>query len=53
AKRIISSAVPLIAAHDGPAPHHNALKGALLTPKEAIAPDRLTALAPLLGHVFS
>jgi 5'-methylthioadenosine phosphorylase len=52
AKRIISSAVPLIAAHDGPAPHHNALKGALLTPKEAIAPDRLTALAPLLGHAF-
>lgn len=52
AKRIISSAVPLIAAHDGPAPHHNALKGALLTPKEAIAPDRLTELAPLLGHIF-
>lgn len=53
AKRIVAAAVPLIAAHDGPAPHHNALKGALLTPKEAIAPDRLTALAPLIGHVFS
>jgi 5'-methylthioadenosine phosphorylase len=53
AKRIVASAVPLIAAHDGPAPHHGALKGALLTPKEAIAPDRLTALAPLIGHVFS
>jgi len=53
AKRIVASAVPLIAAHDGPAPHHSALKGALLTPKDAIAPDRLTALAPLIGHVFS
>ena len=53
AKRIIAEAVPLIAAHNGPAPHHNALKGALLTPKDAIAPDRLTALAPLIGHVFT
>ena len=53
AKRIVAAAVPLIAAHDGPAPHHEALKGALLTPKDAIDPDRRAALAPLIGHVFS
>jgi 5'-methylthioadenosine phosphorylase len=52
AKRIIAEAVPLIAAHDGPAPHHNALKGALLTPAEAIDPVRQAALAPLIGHVL-
>ena len=53
AKRIVATAVPLIAAHDGPAPHHEALKGALLTPEDAIDPDRRAALAPLIGHVFS
>jgi 5'-methylthioadenosine phosphorylase len=52
AKQIVANAVPLIAAHDGPAPHHEALKGALLTPKDAIDPDRARALAPLIGHVF-
>ena len=52
AQRIVASAVPLIAAHDGPAPHHEALKGALLTPKDAIDPDRARALQPLIGHVF-
>jgi 5'-methylthioadenosine phosphorylase len=52
AKQIVAGAVPLIAAHDGPAPHHEALKGALLTPKEAIDPDRAKALEPLIGNVF-
>jgi 5'-methylthioadenosine phosphorylase len=52
AKRIVAAAVPLIAAHEGPAPHHDALKGALLTPKDAIDPDRRKALAPLIGHVL-
>ncbi len=52
AQRIVANAVPLIAAHDGPAPHHEALKGALLTPREAIDPDRARALKPLIGHVF-
>lgn len=52
AKQIVANAVPLIAAHDGPAPHHEALKGALLTPKDAIDPDRARALAPLIGNVF-
>ena len=53
AKRIVAEAVPLIAAHDGPAPHHEALKGALLTPAEAIDPERKAALEPLIGHVLS
>ena len=53
AQRIIAAAVPLIAAHDGPAPHHEALKGALLTPAEAIDPERRRTLAPLIGHVLS
>ena len=52
AQRIIAEAVPLIAAHDGPAPHHEALKGALLTPAEAIDPERKAALEPLIGHVL-
>ena len=52
AKRIVAEAVPLILAHDGPAPHHEALKGALLTPAEAIDPDRKAALEPLIGHVL-
>lgn len=53
AKRIISEAVPRIAAHPGPAPHHAALQGALLTPAEAISEERKTALAPLIGHVIT
>ncbi len=52
AKKIIAEAVPLIAAHNGPAPHHDALKGALLTPADAIDPDRRRALDPLIGHVL-
>lgn len=52
AKQIVANAVPLIAGHNGPAPHHEALKGALLTPKDAIDPDRAEALKPLIGHVF-
>jgi 5'-methylthioadenosine phosphorylase len=52
AKKIIAEAVPIIADHDGPPPHHDALKGALLTPAEAIDPERRRALAPLIGHVL-
>ena len=52
AKQIVAEAVPLILGHDGPAPHHEALKGALLTPADAIDPDRKAALEPLIGHVL-
>ena len=49
AQQIIAEAAPLIAGHSGPAPHHAALKGALLTPAEAISEERKQALAPLIG----
>jgi 5'-methylthioadenosine phosphorylase len=49
AQRVIAEAVPRIAAHGGPAPHHAALQGALLTPAEAISEERKQALAPLIG----
>jgi 5'-methylthioadenosine phosphorylase len=52
AQRVIAEAVPLIAAHPGPAPHHAALKGALLTPAEAISEERKQALAPLIGDIL-
>ncbi len=52
AQQIIQLAVPQIAAHPGPAPHHNALAGALLTPAEAISEERKAALAPLLGDLL-
>ncbi|MAY81521.1 MAG: S-methyl-5'-thioadenosine phosphorylase [Deltaproteobacteria bacterium] len=52
AQKVIANAVPLLQAHKGPAPHHNALVGALLTPEEAISEERKQALAPLLGHVL-
>ncbi|MGB0639058.1 MAG: S-methyl-5'-thioadenosine phosphorylase [Myxococcota bacterium] len=52
AQKVISNAVPLLMAHEGPAPHHNALAGALLTPEEAISEERKQTLAPLLGHVL-
>jgi 5'-methylthioadenosine phosphorylase len=47
-QRIIKAAIPRIAAHDGPAPHHRALAGALLTPMASIDEGRKKALAPLL-----
>lgn len=49
AQQIIAEAVPRIAAHPGPAPHHKALVGALLTPAEAISEERKRSLAPLIG----
>lgn len=52
AQKVIANTVPLLMAHEGPAPHHNALAGALLTPEEAISEERKQALAPLLGHVL-
>ena len=52
AKEIIRHAVPLIAAHDGPAPHSNALAGAILSAKEAVPAERIEALAPIIGKYF-
>jgi 5'-methylthioadenosine phosphorylase len=52
AKEIIRHAAPLIVAHDGPAPHSNALAGSILSAKEAVPADRIEALAPLIGKYF-
>ena len=48
AKQIIRNAVPLIAAHDGPAPMSSALAGAIMTAPTAIPPERRDDLAPLV-----
>lgn len=49
ARKIIRSVVPRIAAHDGPAPQSNALAGAIMTRREAIPAERITALGPLVS----
>ena len=53
AKRIVAPPCPssrhTMARH--PTTRHS--RGALLTPEDAIDPDRRAALAPLIGHVFS
>lgn len=48
ARDVIHAAVPRIAAHRGPAPMSNALKGAIMTAPEQIPEDKKRALAPLL-----
>lgn len=50
AKRIVSGAVPRIAAHPGPVPHHEALRNAILTRPEAIPQDTRARLSLLLGR---
>ena len=52
AKQIIRHAVPLIAAHDGPAPHSNALAGSIISSKEVVTQERIDALAPIVGKYF-
>ncbi len=52
AKEIIRHTIPLIAAHDGPAPHSNALAGAILSAKEGVPAERIEALSPLIGKYF-
>jgi 5'-methylthioadenosine phosphorylase len=48
ARHILSEVVPLIAAHGGPAPHHQALATALLTQRDAISAEARQRLAPIL-----
>ena len=50
AKRIVAAAVPLIAAHDGPCPHHDALSGAIMTRRDAMNAETVSKLAPLIGR---
>ena len=52
AKEIIRHAVPLIVAHDGPAPHSNALASAILSAKDGVPAERIEALSPLIGKYF-
>ena len=49
ARHIVAAAVRRIAEFDGPAPHHNALASALLTPAHAIPSHRKAELAPLIS----
>ncbi len=52
AQRIIREAVPLVAAHEGPAPQAGALANAVLTSPDAIPADRRALLAPIIGKVL-
>lgn len=49
ARGIVARTVPKIVAHGGPAPHANALATAILTPRDAVAPETRRAMAPLVG----
>lgn len=53
ARQVISAVVPRIAAFDGPAPHANALAGAIMTAPDRISAERIAALAPLVGKYLS
>ncbi|MCA9522789.1 MAG: S-methyl-5'-thioadenosine phosphorylase, partial [Myxococcales bacterium] len=47
AKRVIRATVPKIP--HGPCPYHNALENAILTPRDAVSPQRLEELNLLIG----
>jgi 5'-methylthioadenosine phosphorylase len=49
AQNIIRAAIPRIVAHDGPAPHANALAQAILSDTTLLSATRKTELAPLIG----
>ena len=53
ARNVIRAVVPRIAAHEGPAPHSNALAGAIMTAPDKIPAERREALAPLVGKYLS
>jgi 5'-methylthioadenosine phosphorylase len=49
AKAIIAGVAPMIAAHEGPPPMHQAMKGAIMTAPHAIPAERRAALDLLIG----
>lgn len=49
AKRILAEVVPRIAAHDGPAPMHDAMRTGLMTPIDAISPEARRRLGRILS----
>jgi 5'-methylthioadenosine phosphorylase len=53
AKDIVRRAIPLIAAHDGPAPMSSALANAIITSPDNIPADRIAELAPIVGKYLS
>jgi 5'-methylthioadenosine phosphorylase len=53
ARNVIRNVVPMIVAHDGPAPYANALAGAIMTAHDKISAERIRALAPLVGKYLS
>ncbi len=52
AKDIVRNAIPHIVAHDGPAPHSDALATAIITARDAVPAARLETLAPIVGKYF-
>ena len=49
AKAVLAAAVPMVASHEGPAPHHDALASAILTDPAAIDAAARERLRPLIG----
>jgi 5'-methylthioadenosine phosphorylase len=48
-KRIIREAIPLIEAHDGPAPHSGAIAHAIMSDSSLTPRARIESLAPIIG----
>ena len=49
AKNIVRAAIPKVVAFEGPAPHANALAGAIMSSPSVHPPHRVAALAPIVG----
>ena len=53
ARHVLRDAAVRIAAHDGPAPGHDAMRTSLLTPVDAIEPDARRRLGPILDALLA
>jgi 5'-methylthioadenosine phosphorylase len=49
ARRLLVALAPLVAAHEGPAPQHDAMRAAFLTPREAWSAEVVRRLRPILA----
>ena len=49
ARRLLVEVAPLVAAHDGPPPKHDAMRTAFVTPRAAMSPEAVHRLRPLLA----
>ncbi|MCB9686961.1 MAG: S-methyl-5'-thioadenosine phosphorylase [Alphaproteobacteria bacterium] len=52
-RQVLRHAVELVAAHPGPAPGHDAMRTALLTPVDAIEPEDHQRLGPILHAILA